>query len=150
MIRGENFFGIKRSRIGCMALLLVLLSASGCEGPSAGQRQQQDKDFVDSLMKTPFAAVVAATVYYGEFGRWPGSVCDLEALDEEPFRDTDWASLQETAAFEPLPDGGLKIVWTDPHLRFTLTLSAPSGQKEDGFSQDGAQAISVRPTEFFG
>jgi hypothetical protein len=133
-----------------MVLLLVLLSASGCEGPSAGQLEQKEEDFVAFLMETPFVAVGGAAAYYEEFGRWPSSICDLEALQEEEFRDIDWASLRDTIVFEELPDGRLKTISTDPHIRFTITLTAPSDQDENGLSDDGPQAISMRPPKFSG
>lgn len=72
----------------------------------------------------------AAGAYYQQVGRWPGSVCDLEEFDGGHFFDLDWARLQETIVFEELPDGGLKIISTDPHYQFTLTMDTPPDREQ--------------------
>ena len=145
MICDKRVFSIKGGCISDMVLLLVLLSVSGCEEPSAGQMDQKAKAFEAFLMKTPFVGVIAAAAYYGEFGRWPSSVFDLEALQDEDFEDVDWESLRDTIVFEELPDGGLKITSTDPHIRGTIALSAPSAPKEDLPSEDRPEATSLAP-----
>ena len=137
-LRGSLYFVV-------MVLLLVVLSASGCEGLSDAQKGRQADAFVAFLMEPPFVAVFAATAYCGEFGKWPSSVCDLEALQEEEFRDTDWESLRDTIVFEQLPDGRLKVILTDPHVRGNITLSVPSDQKEKELSEDGPETINIEP-----
>jgi hypothetical protein len=88
---------------------------------------------VAAIMQRPILISGAAVEYCEEFGRWPSSVCDLEALEGEDFHDIDWASLQDTIIFEELPDGGFKITSTDPHYRFTLTINAPPQKKRMTF-----------------
>ena len=126
----RDFLGIKGYCINGVLLLLLILNGCRCEEPSAAQKVQIGKGLVAALMETPILILGAATAYYEEFGRWPSSICDLEAFEGGQFGDIDWASLRDTIVFEQLTDGGLKIISTDPHFRFTITADVPSDQKK--------------------
>lgn len=118
----RSFLGIGRYSISCV--LLLLLVPSGCHDGRMGDA------IVLAILERPILMLGAATAYYEEVGRWPSSTCDLEEFDREDSLGIDWASLQDSIVFEELPDGGLKIISTDPHYRFTLTTEAPSDQEK--------------------
>lgn len=117
-----------RHCISCVLLFSLVLS--GCLNERIGDA------IVLAIVERPILIIAVATEYYQQVGKWPSSACDLEEFGGEDFLDIDWASLEDTIVFEELPDGGLKIISTDPHYQFTITTNASPDQQRNEVSEN--------------
>ena len=129
MISYRSFLGIRRHSISYVLLLSLVLSGCRSGESSVSHKGGIGQAIAALIIETPMRISAAVGAYYQQVGRWPSSACDLEEFDGGHFFDLDWASLRDTIVFEELPDGGLKIISTDPHYRFTMMMDAPPDQE---------------------